>query len=77
MSDVTLHWSKDRDGRHWEAQSNRGVYRISHVPDTPKDCYYGLYRPDPKCGPAWSKPFESLGDAQEWAEAIEHGKRPE
>ena len=74
MSNITLHWTKDKDGRHWGAQGERGAYQISLVPDTPIDGYYGLYRPDPKRSQGWSKPFERLSDAQQWAEDIEHGK---
>ena len=73
----TLHWTKDKDGRHWDAQGERGAYQISLVPDVPIDGYYGLYRPDPKRGRGWSKPFETLSEAQQWAEDIEHGKLAE
>ncbi len=75
MSNITLNWIKDTDGRHWEAQGERGVYQISLVPDTPRDCYYGWYRRrESRRGRGWSKPFESLSEAQQWAEAIEHGR---
>ena len=74
LTNITLHWTKDEDGRHWEAQGERGAYKISRVPDTPKDCYYGWYRPNPRRGLGWSEPFESLSEAQQWAEGIEHGK---
>ena len=70
----TLHWNKDKDGRHWSAQGERGAYQISLVPDTPIDGYYGLYRQRDR---SWSKPFEALSEAQQWAEDIEHGKLPE
>ncbi len=73
MPNIALSWTKDTDGRHWEARGERGVYQISRVPDTPADCYYGWYHPDPERSRGWSKPFESLCKAQQWAEAIENG----
>ena len=74
MSNIILHWTKDKDGRHWDARGERGAYQISLVPDIPIDGYYGFYHPDPKRGRGSSKPFERLSDAQQWAEDIEHGK---
>ncbi len=74
MSNITLHWTKDKDGRHWDAQGELGAYQIFLVPDVSIDGYCGLYHRDPKRGRGSSKPFERLSDAQHWAEDIEHGK---
>ena len=59
MSNITPHWTKDEDGRHWEAQGERGAYKISRVPDTPKDCYYGASVMRPKASQtAWAAGLE-------------------